>query len=216
MVDNEPWRLTGFYGYPERNRRKESWGMLYSLSQSSPLSWCCIRDYNDLLSQNEKVGKCGHPGWLLSGFWEATMASGLIDLGMHGYFFTWEKSRGTSDWIQERLDRAMASSSWISHFPNSVVHSLKASGSNHLSIFLDNRTVRRRRRVARFRFENAWLHDGECEGIVQASWVGSMGHLISFRIRDCGMALGNWVKSPTRLFKSRVSAAKDKMAHLIR
>ena len=55
------------------------------------------------------------------------MASGLIDLGMHGYFFTWEKSMGTSDWIQERLDRAMASFSWISHFPNSVVHSLEAS-----------------------------------------------------------------------------------------
>ena len=73
--------------------------------------------------------------------------------------------------------------------------------------------MRRRRRVARFRFENACLHDGECEGIVQSSWVGSMGHLISFRIRDYGMALGDWVKSPTRLFKSRVFAAKDKMAH---
>ena len=71
----------------------------------------------------------------------------------------------------------------------------------------------RRQRVARFRFENACLHDGECEGIVQSSWVGSMGHLISFRIRDCGMALGDWVKSPTRLFKSRVSTVKDKMEH---
>ena len=109
--------------------------MLYSLSQSSPLPWCCIEDYNDLLSQNEKVGKRGHPGWLLSGFREATMASGLIDLGMHGYFFTWEKSRGTSDWIQERLDHAMASSSCISHFPNSVVHNLEALESDHLLIF---------------------------------------------------------------------------------
>ena len=51
-------------------------------------------DYNDLLSHNEKIGKRGHQSWLLSGFWEATLASGLIDLGMHGYFYTWEESKG--------------------------------------------------------------------------------------------------------------------------
>ena len=41
----------------------------------------------------------------------------------------------------------MASSSWISHFPKSVVHSLEASESDHFPIFLDTRTMRRRRRV---------------------------------------------------------------------
>ena len=40
-----------------------------------------------------------------------------------------------------------------------------------------------------------------------------MGHLISFRIQDYGIALGDWVKCTTRLFKSRVSIVKDKMAH---
>ena len=50
MTGNALWRLTCYYGYPERARRKESWQLLQSLSQHSNLPWCCSRDYNDLLS----------------------------------------------------------------------------------------------------------------------------------------------------------------------
>ena len=34
--------------------------------------------------------------------------TGLIDLGMEGYQFTWERFRGTMEWVEERLDRAFA------------------------------------------------------------------------------------------------------------
>ena len=45
---------------------------------------------------------------MISGFRFAIERSGLVDLGMMGYAFTWEWSRGTSNWIEEHLDRAMA------------------------------------------------------------------------------------------------------------
>ena len=44
------WRLTGFYGFPKRNKRRESWELLKNLSMRFELSWCCIGDYNDLLA----------------------------------------------------------------------------------------------------------------------------------------------------------------------
>ena len=44
------WRLTGFYGLLDGNRRKESWNLPKSLKQKSNLPWCCLGDFNDLLS----------------------------------------------------------------------------------------------------------------------------------------------------------------------
>ena len=45
---------------------------------------------------------------------------------MLGYQFTWEKSRGSPSWIEERLDRAMTSWSWFLQFSNAIVYSLEA------------------------------------------------------------------------------------------
>ena len=62
---------------------------------------------------------------------------------MIGYPFTWEKSKGTTDWVEECLDRGMASQSWLSIFSNSIVYSIEASESGHLPIFLDPRQLPR-------------------------------------------------------------------------
>ena len=89
------WRLTGFYGYPERARRRASWELLKSICSRSSLPWCCIGDYNYLLTQFEKKGRLSHPNSLIQGFKKAVEQCGLRDLGMEGYPFTWEKSQGT-------------------------------------------------------------------------------------------------------------------------
>ena len=85
--------------------------MLQALATSSPLPWCCISDYNDILTQAKKRGKCSHPDWLINGFRDAIEVSGLINIGMEGFQFTWERSRGTLEWIDERLDHALANQS---------------------------------------------------------------------------------------------------------
>ncbi|KAK6133887.1 hypothetical protein DH2020_032377 [Rehmannia glutinosa] len=68
LKETATYRLTGFYGYPERNRRRESWSFLRQLAAQSNLPWCCIGDFNDIISPNEKRGSVPHPSWLLSGF----------------------------------------------------------------------------------------------------------------------------------------------------
>ena len=44
------WRMTGFYGMPERVRRRDSWNLLRCLSLRFSLPWCCLGDFNDLLA----------------------------------------------------------------------------------------------------------------------------------------------------------------------
>lgn len=64
----------------ERERRRDSWRMLCQLSSLSPIPWCIIGDFNDILSADDKCGKIEHPNWLLDGFRLAISDCQLIDL----------------------------------------------------------------------------------------------------------------------------------------
>ncbi|XP_019164478.1 PREDICTED: uncharacterized protein LOC109160650 [Ipomoea nil] len=59
-------------------------------------------DFNDILMQSEKRGRLPHPNGLLEGFGDALDDCGLITLPMVGYPFTWERFKGTVDWVEER------------------------------------------------------------------------------------------------------------------
>jgi hypothetical protein len=65
------WKLTCYYGYPERARRREAWELLRELWDMSSLPRCIVGDFNDLLSQADKQGIHPHPNWRCSGFREA-------------------------------------------------------------------------------------------------------------------------------------------------
>lgn len=66
--NNQEWRLTGFYGFPERSRRRESWELLKSLSAKSALPWLIFGDFNDMVNEGDKKGQHKHPQNLLDGF----------------------------------------------------------------------------------------------------------------------------------------------------
>ncbi|XP_019200076.1 PREDICTED: uncharacterized protein LOC109193678 [Ipomoea nil] len=106
------WRMTGYYGYAQRERWNDSWEFIRSLSHRSELPWVIIGDFNDLLYQYEKRGGNPHPEALLRGFGETIDECGLAQLPMQGYPFTWERGEGTVDWIEERLDKVLVTQEW--------------------------------------------------------------------------------------------------------
>ncbi|KAK2655928.1 hypothetical protein Ddye_008980 [Dipteronia dyeriana] len=50
------WRFTGFYGHPEQAQRVNSWTLLRRLAGLSGLSWVCLGDFNEIMSDDEKMG----------------------------------------------------------------------------------------------------------------------------------------------------------------
>ncbi|GAU50179.1 hypothetical protein TSUD_408720, partial [Trifolium subterraneum] len=98
------WRLTCYYGYPEGSRRRAAWDLLRVL------------------------GIHPHPNGLCMGFQQAVNDCDLTDIPIEGHPFTWIKSRGTPHVIEERLDRAMASTSWLQLFPR------VGEGREHLEV----------------------------------------------------------------------------------
>ena len=83
-----PWRLTSFYGRPKDHRKHESWNYLRHLHSRASLSWVCVRDYNEILTSNEKQGGILKAGRLMEDFRCALLHCGLIDLGFSGNKFT--------------------------------------------------------------------------------------------------------------------------------
>ncbi|XP_074347403.1 uncharacterized protein LOC141686234 [Apium graveolens] len=131
------WRLTGFYGYPERERRQESRNFIRSLASASTLPWCVLGDFNDLMHNDEKKGRHQHPQNLLDRFRNTIEDCSLIEVDLKGGDFTWEKSKGTTNWVQERLDRCFASSDWWSRFPLCTLTGFHAIVSDHEPIKLE-------------------------------------------------------------------------------
>ena len=89
------WRLTGYYGFLECHKQRGSWNLLHALTICSSLSRVCIADFNDILSPSDKKGGVAHLDWLFHGFDGVLTNCSLNELFLHGYGFTWERSRGS-------------------------------------------------------------------------------------------------------------------------
>lgn len=84
------WRFTGFYGDPQRQRRKNSWYLMRFLRAQLNLPWLCIGDFNEVLEANEHIGGNGREEWQMAGFGEAVADCNLNDLGYSGLPYTWD------------------------------------------------------------------------------------------------------------------------------
>ncbi|XP_073153234.1 uncharacterized protein [Henckelia pumila] len=211
----EEWRLTCYYGFPERSCHRLSWDLLRTLSQRSSLPCCCMGDFNDILSHFEKQGNIRHPISLINGFREAVEDCVLIDLGMRGHMFTWEKSRGSIQFMEKRLDRALANSYWSRVVGTAEVSNLEVVNSDHSAIFLNifSPMVYRRRQ---FRFENSWLFEPECRSMVSSGWRRSIEMDIQSRIEFCGNVIQIWGDKVRLKFNSMINQCRDELKHLKR
>jgi exonuclease III len=187
--EEQEWRLTCYYGYPERGRRRQAWNLLRELRDMSELPWCIIGDFNDLLAQADKRGIHPHPNWLCNGFRSAVCDCDLTDIQLEGYPYTWIKSRGSPSVIEERLDRAMANSQWLMTYPGVKLVNLISSHSDHSPILLQNSLVISNGRTYSFRFENSWLKEEDIDEVVQESWGREHGADIISRTSRCAEKL---------------------------
>lgn len=84
----------------------------------------------------DKKGTHAHPQYLLNDFCSTIKECQLMELDLKGGNFTYEKSRGSNNWIREILNRAFAIKTWWHMFPlcNLKVHHIC---SDHEPINLD-------------------------------------------------------------------------------
>jgi hypothetical protein len=86
-------------------------------------------------------------------------------LGFTGDPFTWRNNHHVAaSYIRERLDRAVANSTWHNNFPLVIVdvgdRDFRRSGSS-MNVLK--------------KFEARWLEEEECSEIVEQAWKAAMG-----------------------------------------
>jgi hypothetical protein len=69
------------------------------------------------LFDHEKRGGLSRPNVQMEDFRNSLAGSNLCDLGAFGPRFTWSNKRPDADFVTERLDRALATSEFITRFP---------------------------------------------------------------------------------------------------
>jgi exonuclease III len=185
-IDRGNRRLTGYYGYPNGGRRRASWDFLRTLSHQSSLPWCIFGDFNDIMDDSEKRGSISRSRWLINGFRQAVLDSGLSDVPVHGYPYTWFKFLGTSRAVEECLDRALANNNWFALFPNAKLETLVAPASDHYPIFLEcSSTFQPQPNHRYFHFENAWKYEPGFNDFFNEKWTSSGNDSVVSRLNHC-------------------------------
>lgn len=201
---NVSWKLTCYYGFPERSRRQEAWNMLRNLAENVNIPWCIYGDFNDLLCSKDKIGTHPHPQNLMDGFKAAIEDCNLTEIDLIGGDFTWEKSKGSPNWVREKLDRAFANDLWWRKFPLcslTVKHAIK---SDHDPIFLDTVSVAVSRKNFRFRFENTWLNEPDFKKDVAEFWHNIPAIHVLPKLLSVSSFLAKWGRNFFHKFRDKI------------
>ena len=132
------------------------------------LPWVCLGDFNEILSLDEKNGGIPRQVTPMLSFRHTLLQCGLVDLGFKGYRFTWRNGRLMVAFVEERLDRCVATMEWRDRFSRAMVHYLAVPYFDHDPVLLDmapsNYLQRRRRWIKRF--EEKWVTHLDCENVI--------------------------------------------------
>ena len=206
------WRVTGYYGYPNEGRRTAAWNFLRQLSSQFSGPWCIFGDFNDILDASEKRGRNFRPQWLINGFRQAVIDSGLSDVPAEGYPYTWFKSLGIPRAVEERLDRALANNLWFNIFPNATIETLVAPASDHYPILVNVApTPRLQVHKRHFRCENAWHLEPGFKELVTNSWQDYSTSTLIPKLSSCAEDMWVWKKTHCHKLKTDIEACRQQL-----
>lgn len=188
------WRFVGIYGWPKEEEKQKTWDLLLQLCDGIVIPILMGGDFNEILNYGEKEGGADREIRELTKFRETVDQCNLRDIGYRGQWYTWERGITTDTRIRERLDRFLASHTWLNLFPNASVEHLVRYQSDHEPILLRLQEHRKRKRKKKreFKFETSWLLDDSCEQIVRGAWENSDGQSFTEKIASVGRGLAVW------------------------
>jgi hypothetical protein len=153
--------------------------------------------------------------WLINGFRQAVLDSGLSDVPVTSYQYSWFKHLGIVRAVEERLDRALANNDWFGLFPNAKLQNLVAPVSDHYPIFLECSPVTRHNSHQRqFKFESAWKLEPGFNDFFTERWTSSRNDSVVHRLDRCACDLYNWSRTHCNQIKKSILDCRQHLASL--
>ncbi|KAE8668595.1 hypothetical protein F3Y22_tig00112293pilonHSYRG00342 [Hibiscus syriacus] len=168
-------------------------------------------DFNEILMDSEKVGGRRKPMIQLDDFQAVLDRNELSDCRPSKGWFTWFKSRNPETMIAERLDRYMASTSWLVQYPSFRVYSEYTTYSDHCFLVMNTKHEAHEHWQGHgrecFRFETCWSHERTCIAQVEAAWKYTFGSTLG-KLRTVSDAKHHWKNAKFSKTKKRIKKLK--------
>lgn len=126
----------------------------------------------------------------------------LNDLPIQSYPYTWARSRGSVNEVEERLDRVMVSPPWMDLFPQCQLHNLSAKFFELVPYAT--------RGYKTFKFENSLLLEPELEDVVNDNWNKEASSDSLDKLRSCTEELDVWGRKIRLRYKADITKCKKK------
>nr|POF20626.1 hypothetical protein CFP56_77330 [Quercus suber] len=111
------------------------WEMIKGLNHKFSLPWVCARDFNEILKGHEKLGGEPKREYEMKAFRNVVDECELVDLGYTELKFKWRGNRPNGV-VLERLNHALANTSWLELNLATHIQHFKAHSSDHNPILI--------------------------------------------------------------------------------
>lgn len=159
--------MSFIYGDPVKHRRHVVWDLLRDICLSREGGWFLVGDFNELMSNSEKLGGPARDECTFFGFRALKRDCRLKEPPSSGDSFSWAGvreifTRGVKEkvWIQCRLDRAFGIAECFSLFPGRHIKYLERTGSDHRPVLM-SLVPSRVKRNGKFTFDKRWCNKPE-------------------------------------------------------
>ncbi|RYQ90863.1 hypothetical protein Ahy_B09g096824 [Arachis hypogaea] len=144
------WVCNFIYGNPNFGRRREQWKEITATNYNKVEPQLFIGDFNDVLTQEEKMGLHPKPHSQVREFRSFVDFNFLMDLDLKGGRFTWFSNPRNGFVTRERIDRALVNWEWRLLFENASLTTMPAISSDHSLLILELKSVYRIRKSFKF------------------------------------------------------------------
>lgn len=184
------FHLSCLYGHPIQSERHFLWNHLEFISLNRTGPWLLLGDFNEILSNSEKIGGTPRENWTFRNFRNMITTCDLTEMKSIGDKFTWSGERHSHS-VKCCLDRAFINSEWRTEYPHAEVEFLEFAGSDHKPIMVRlNNPEPQRHKL--FHFDKRLLDVPSFKGVVKNGWAKGTYTVktpITDRIRTCRQAM---------------------------
>ncbi|GJV65858.1 RNA-directed DNA polymerase, eukaryota [Tanacetum coccineum] len=186
--------LISIYAPQAITEKRSIWCYITSLITRWDGDCIVMGDFNKVMYMEERMGLTFNTQGA-NEFNNFIFSSGLVDVQLEGYSFTWSHPSGAK---MSKLDRFLVTEGLVSSFTHISAICLDRHLSDHRPILL--RDVITDYGATLFRFYHSWL-DGVNDELLlsRKDLMKQMQDIKSSEARDCIMVDGEWVDDPNRV-----------------
>lgn len=205
---------TFVYGNSVFQQTRGLWDKLLTLHNDRNSPWCCIGDFNEMLSIHDKEGTRPIQQNRIELFRSFLDRAGLMDFELKGCRFTWTSNPRDGVVTKEKIDQVLFNWDWQFQYSHAIALALPSVGLDHSPIVLH--TMSKTKTAYAFKFEAFWEDHEDCNRVIEEGYngesvKGSSWQRLLAKSKSCKKNLQQWHKHTFKRANREIVFLKGKL-----